>query len=106
MKRYEQNRQHTVSVVLNGIPRTGLAESRTLLSDFLRYEMGATGTHVGCEHGVCGACTVRVDGVAGRACLMLAMQVDGRRIDTVEGLAGSNGAMNDMQQAFRRNHAL
>ena len=60
-----------------------------LLSDFLRHELGATGTHVGCEHGVCGACTIRIDGVAARSCLMLAVQADGRRIDTVEGLAES-----------------
>lgn len=94
-----------VALLLNGVPRSGRAENRTLLSDFLRHELGATGTHVGCEHGVCGACTVRIDGVAGRACLTLAVQVDGRRVDTVEGLA-CDGVLNDLQQAFRRHHAL
>ena len=78
---------HPVSVQLNGQPRRGHCAPRELLSDFLRHELGATGTHVGCEHGVCGACTVRIDGVAQRACLTLAVQVDGRRVDTVEGLS-------------------
>ncbi|MDE0387566.1 MAG: (2Fe-2S)-binding protein [Rhodospirillales bacterium] len=76
-----------------------------LLSDFLRHELGATGTHVGCEHGVCGACTVRLDGVPARACLTLAVQAEGRRVDTVEGLAPA-GELNDLQKAFRRHHAL
>ncbi|MEX3969627.1 (2Fe-2S)-binding protein [Paraburkholderia caribensis] len=94
-----------VTLHLNGTIRTGDCEPRDLLSDFIRHELGATGTHVGCEHGVCGACTVQVDGVAGRACLMLAVQADGRRIDTVEGLAQGN-ALSDLQEAFRRHHAL
>ncbi len=106
MKHLHHEGRHAVSLELNGVPRRGLAESRTLLSDFLRHELGATGTHVGCEHGVCGACTVRIDGVAARACLTLAVQADGRRIDTVEGLAGADGTLNDLQQAFRRHHAL
>ncbi|MEW5890027.1 MAG: (2Fe-2S)-binding protein [Pseudomonadota bacterium] len=106
MKRLEQGERHTVSLILNGVPRTGRADNRTLLSDFLRHELGATGTHVGCEHGVCGACTVRIDGAAARACLTLAVQAEGRRVDTVEGLAGKDGELNDLQQAFRRNHAL
>ncbi len=97
---------HEVRLSLNGVPRSGLAESRTLLSDFLRHELGATGTHVGCEHGVCGACTVRIDGVAERACLTLAVQVDGRAVDTVEGLADENGVLGDLQAAFKRHHAL
>lgn len=96
---------HPVQVTLNRQVRTGHASPRMLLTDFLRGELGATGTHVGCEHGVCGACTVRVDGVACRACLMLAVQVEGRRIDTVEGLA-TNGALNDLQLAFKKHHAL
>ena len=96
----------SISVLLNGQTRSGYAESRTLLSDFLRHELGATGTHVGCEHGVCGACTVRIDSVAVRSCLMLAAQAEGRRLDTVEGLADRDGLLNDLQQAFRRNHAL
>jgi 2-furoyl-CoA dehydrogenase 2Fe-2S iron sulfur subunit len=96
----------TISLRLNGIERTGHAESRTLLCDFLRHDLGATGTHVGCEHGVCGACTVRIDGVAARSCLMLAVQADGRRLDTVEGLADRDGLLNELQQAFKRHHAL
>ncbi|MGH8634304.1 MAG: (2Fe-2S)-binding protein [Burkholderiales bacterium] len=105
MKRLEQGQPHEVSLVLNGIARTGYADNRMLLSDFIRHELGATGTHVGCEHGVCGACTLLVDGSVARACLMLAVQVEGRRVDTVEGLAGAEG-MNDLQLAFRRHHAL
>lgn len=98
--------QHLVRFTLNGVSRSGMAEPRLLLSDFLRHEIGATGTHVGCEHGVCGACTVRIDGVASRSCLTLAVQVDGRRVDTVEGLADRDGLLNDLQLAFRRHHAL
>ncbi|PWC78872.1 (2Fe-2S)-binding protein [Azospirillum sp. TSH64] len=99
--------RHAVSIVLNGTPRTGHAHPRLLLSDFLRHELGAHGTRVGCEHGVCGACTVRIDGVAVRACLTLAVQADGRRIDTVEGLSQANeGRMTALQEAFRRHHAL
>ena len=75
-----------VELRLNGKAVSGYAEPRTLLTDFLRHELGATGTHVGCEHGVCGACTLRVDGKLARACLMLAVQVDGLDIETVEGL--------------------
>ena len=105
MKRLEQTHMHEISLVLNGVARTGHADTRMLLSDFIRQELGATGTHVGCEHGVCGACTVRVDGGVARACLMLAVQVQGRRVDTVEGLAGAEG-MNDLQRAFRTHHAL
>ncbi|MBP2303577.1 (2Fe-2S)-binding protein [Azospirillum picis] len=99
--------RHPVTIVLNGRRRSGHAHPRLLLSDFLRHELGAHGTHVGCEHGVCGACTVRIDGVASRACLTLAVQADGRRIDTVEGLAdGNGGRMTALQEAFRRHHAL
>lgn len=79
-------------------------EPRLLLSDFLRGVLGLTGTHVGCEHGVCGACTVRLDGVAVRSCLLLAVQADGSEILTVEGLA--HGALTPLQDAFRRHHAL
>lgn len=97
---------HPVELTLNGRLRTGHTQPRTLLTDFLRDELGATGTHVGCEHGVCGACTVRIDGVACRACLTLAVQVDGRRVDTVEGLAQADGTLGDLQAAFKRHHAL
>ncbi len=106
MKQIKSTQLVSISLSLNGIERSGYAEPRTLLSDFLRHELGATGTHVGCEHGVCGACTVRVDGVAVRSCLMLAVQVDGSRIDTVEGLADRDGLLNDLQLAFKRHHAL
>ncbi|MHB8354109.1 MAG: (2Fe-2S)-binding protein [Burkholderiales bacterium] len=108
MKRFERNTRFQVSLTLNGQVRSGWCESRTLLSDFLRHELGATGTHVGCEHGACGACTVRIDGVAAHTCLMLAVQADGRHIDTVEGLAATGGDdhLGDLQRAFRRNHAL
>ena len=105
MKRYARDGIHRIALTLNGVPRTGLAEPRLLLSDFLRHTLGATGTHVGCEHGVCGACTVRVDGQAVRACLTFAIQADGRRVDTVEGLAHAD-ALSDLQASFRRHHAL
>ena len=105
MKTYDKDTQHEVSLVLNGAPRQGRAETRTLLSDFLRHTLGATGTHVGCEHGVCGACTVRIDGEPARACLTLALQANGCRLQTVEGLAEA-GTLNPLQQAFRRHHAL
>ncbi|HTH60754.1 MAG TPA: (2Fe-2S)-binding protein [Paraburkholderia sp.] len=97
--------QQRVTLTLNGRERSGHCEPRELLSDFLRHELGATGTHVGCEHGVCGACTVQIDGVAARACLTLAVQADGRRVDTVEGLADGD-TLSDLQQAFQRHHAL
>jgi len=106
MKRYAGDTAHRIRVQLNGVSREGLAEPRTLLSDFLRHTLGATGTHVGCEHGVCGACTVQIDGVPARACLTLAAQVDGRSVQTVEGLAPEPGALSDLQTAFRRHHAL
>lgn len=97
--------RHRVDVTLNGRERGGYAEPRTLLSDFLRHELGATGTRVGCEHGVCGACTVLVDGRASRSCLMLAVQAQGRELQTVESLARGE-TLNDLQQAFRKHHAL
>jgi len=80
-------------------------EPRLLLSDFLRHSLGLTGTHVGCEHGVCGACTVRLDGRAVRSCLLLAVQVDGCELETVEGLA-REGRLSPLQQAFTDHHAL
>jgi len=94
-----------VSVSVNGRRYHEEVEPRLLLSDFLRHRLGLTGTHVGCEHGVCGACTVRLDGVAVRSCLLLAVQADGGEILTVEGLAGV-GELTALQQAFRRHHAL
>jgi 2-furoyl-CoA dehydrogenase 2Fe-2S iron sulfur subunit len=106
LKSYSKDTKHEVRLTLNGVVRSGRAEPRTLLSDFLRHELGATGTHVGCEHGVCGACTVRIDGVPARACLTLAVQVDGCSVLTVEGLAPEAGTLSDLQAAFRRHHAL
>jgi aerobic-type carbon monoxide dehydrogenase small subunit (CoxS/CutS family) len=95
-----------ITVTLNGRERSGYCEPRDLLSDLLRHELGATGTHVGCEHGVCGACTVHIDGVAGRSCLMLAVQADGHEILTVEGIAPSETELHPLQEAFRDNHGL
>lgn len=107
MKHYEKNMEYPVTIMLNGVARTAPAEARMLLSDFLRHKLGATGTHVGCEHGICGACTVRVDGVAQRSCMQLAVQADGRSVDTVEGLnKGAAGELGDLQAAFKRHHAL
>ncbi|MCA3178470.1 MAG: (2Fe-2S)-binding protein [Burkholderiales bacterium] len=97
---------HPVTLEVNGRMRRGHASPRMLLSDFLRQQLGVTGTHVGCEHGSCGACTVHIDGVAARSCLTLAVQVQDRRVDTVEGLAGPDGALSRLQAAFRRHHAL
>jgi aerobic-type carbon monoxide dehydrogenase small subunit (CoxS/CutS family) len=94
-----------IDVTVNGRSHREEVEPRLLLSDFLRHRLGLTGTHVGCEHGVCGACTVRLDGVAIRSCLVLAAQVDGSEIVTVEGLAGT-GPLTALQEAFRRHHAL
>ncbi|MFW2354054.1 (2Fe-2S)-binding protein [Hydrogenophaga sp.] len=102
----ERGTLHSVRLTLNGRARTGQARPRLLLSDFLRHELGATGTHVGCEHGVCGACTVRVDDVACRACLMLAVQVEGRRVDTVEDPEGTDAILCALKAAFKRHHAL
>jgi aerobic-type carbon monoxide dehydrogenase small subunit (CoxS/CutS family) len=94
-----------VDVVVNGRRRRESVEPRLLLSDFLRHTLGLTGTHVGCEHGVCGACTVLLDGAAVRSCLLLAVQADGHELQTVEGLA-ANGELTPLQAAFREQHAL
>jgi 2-furoyl-CoA dehydrogenase 2Fe-2S iron sulfur subunit len=106
MQRLTAGHRHVVNLTVNGRPMSGQAEPRMLLTDFLRYELGLTGTHVGCEHGVCGACTVEIDGVPARACLMLAVQADGATIRTVEGLAPEPGRLSVLQEAFRRHHAL
>jgi 2-furoyl-CoA dehydrogenase 2Fe-2S iron sulfur subunit len=106
MPRLSREARHRVRFTLNGKPASGDAEPRLLLSDFLRHVLGLTGTHVGCEHGVCGACTVHLDGRPVRACLLLAVQVAGRAVDTVESLAGAEGELSPLQQAFRRHHAL
>lgn len=101
-----RRRRHPIRIVLNGVPAEAEAEPHLLLCDFLRGALGATGTHVGCEHGVCGACTVRIDGKAVRSCLTLAAQADGRRVDTIEGLANPDGTLGVLQEAFHRNFAL
>ena len=106
MRRINRDQKSRVGVKLNGRNVSAEAEPRMLLSDFIRQSLGATGTHVGCEHGVCGCCTVLLDGVAVRSCLTLAMEADGRVIATVESLAGPDGALNALQQAFRKHHAL
>ena len=99
-------RTRAISVEINGRPYEGTVEPRLLLSDFIRHEAHLTGTNVGCEHGVCGACTVQLDGEPIRSCLMLAVQADGRSVRTVEGLAPAEGELHPLQQAFHETHAL
>jgi carbon-monoxide dehydrogenase small subunit len=94
-----------IKVTVNGVTYEHRVEPRLLLSDFLRHTLGLTGTHVGCEHGVCGACTVLLDGDSVRSCLLFAVQVDDARVETVESL-GTIGRMNALQEAFREHHAL
>ena len=100
----------SISVTVNGVAVSRRVEPRQSLVDFLRYGLELTGSHVGCEHGVCGACTVRVDGALVRGCLMLAVQCDGCRVETIEGVAGSGvagtGEVFDLQQAFAQENAL
>ena len=98
--------RRAVTMEVNGERRTGLAEPRMTLADFLRDELGLTGTHLGCEHGVCGACTVLLDGRSVRSCLMLAVQADGCTLRTVEGLAGEDGELHPIQEAFSEEHGL
>ena len=95
----------TVRVTVNGATREGRCAPRKLLVDFLREDLALTGTHVGCEHGICGACTVLVNGEAARACLMLAVQADGAEIVTVEGLM-KDGVLHPLQESFRQHHGL
>jgi carbon-monoxide dehydrogenase small subunit len=95
-----------ISVHVNDAAYDREVETRLTLADFLRHELKLTGTHVGCEHGVCGACTVLVDGVSVRSCLMLAVQADGSTIETIEGLAPGPNELNPLQQAFMKNHGL
>ena len=94
-----------VEATVNGRVVREVVEPRLVLTDFLRHRLGLTGTHVGCEHGVCGACTVLLDGVAVRGCCLLAVQVDGCEVETVESLA-TDGALTALQESFRRHHAL
>ena len=95
-----------LALTVNGRDVREQVDDRLLLSDFLRHSLGLRGTHVGCEHGVCGACTVQLDGRAVRSCLLFAAQADGCRIDTVEALADPEGPLSALQDAFRRHHAL
>jgi len=95
-----------VTLRVNGRELSAPAEPRLLLSDFLRHRLDLTGTHVGCEHGVCGACTVLLDGEPVRSCLVFAVQADGAELRTVEGLAGDDGALHPVQQAFHETHGM
>jgi len=97
---------YRVSVTVNGRSYEREVEPRLLLSDFLRHELGLTGTHVGCEHGVCGACTILFDGEPARSCILLAVQADGHALTTVEGLSPSPGELHPLQQAFWESHGL
>ena len=98
--------KRSVRVVVNGRGYEAEVEPRRTLADFLRHDLDLTGTHVGCEHGVCGACTILLDGAAVRSCLLLAVQADGHEITTVEGLASPSGELSPIQQAFHEHHAL
>lgn len=97
--------QHLITVSVNGTGHEALVESRRTLADVLRHDLGYTGTHLGCEHGICGACTVLVDGAPARSCLMFGVQADGAEVSTVEGLADGEH-MRDTQEAFSRHHGL
>jgi aerobic-type carbon monoxide dehydrogenase small subunit (CoxS/CutS family) len=98
--------RRVIRVTVNGVPYECEVEARLLLSDFLRHELGLTGTHVGCEHGVCGACTILLDGEPVRSCLLLAVQAHGHELETVEGLAPSERELHPLQQAFWEKHGL
>ena len=97
---------HSIELTVNGESHVATVEPRLLLSDFLRHQLGLTGTHVGCEHGVCGACTILMDGQPVRACLILAVQANGSSLATVEGLADSTDSLHPLQQAFWEAHGL
>jgi carbon-monoxide dehydrogenase small subunit len=98
--------KRSVSVSINGRAYQREVEARVTLGDFLRNEIGLTGTHLGCEHGVCGACTILLDGRSTRACLVFAVQADGRSITTIEGLAPGDGRLGILQEAFHKHHGL
>ncbi len=106
MPRLSRDESTLVRFTLNGLPVSARAAPRMLLTDFLRHQCGATGTHVGCEHGVCGACTIRIDGTMARGCLTLAVQAEGSAIETVEALAPEPGRLSVLQNAFRLHYAL
>jgi carbon-monoxide dehydrogenase small subunit len=98
--------KRNITVNVNGTAYTREVPVRITLADFIRYELGLTGTHLGCEHGVCGACTILLDGISARSCLMLAVQADGHQVLTVEGIAPSPDTLHPLQEAFRDNHGL
>ncbi|MFL5092623.1 MAG: (2Fe-2S)-binding protein [Xanthobacteraceae bacterium] len=98
--------EHAIQFTVNGQSHSGSSEARKTLADYLREDCGLTGTHLGCEHGVCGACTILLDGLSARSCLMLAVQADGHEILTVEGIAPSADKLHPLQEAFRDNHGL
>ena len=106
MLELKSGERHPVTFTLDGKDVRGFAEPRMLLSDFLRQELGSCEVHVACEQGVCGACTILLDGRPARSCLMFAVQASGRRVETVRSLAGADGKLNDLQESFRRHHAL
>ena len=99
------SKKHTIELTVNGAPREGMVEARRTLADFLRDDLGLTGTHLGCEHGVCGACTVLVNGEAVRSCLMFAVQANGQQVTTIEGLATA-GKLHPVQEAFWESHGM
>lgn len=106
MLRIKPDQKQRVTLTVNGRQVSGFAEPRMMLTDFLRHELNLYGTHVGCEHGVCGACTIIIDDVATRSCLRYAVQCDGMELRTVEGLAERDGTLNTLQKAFNENGAL
>jgi aerobic-type carbon monoxide dehydrogenase small subunit (CoxS/CutS family) len=100
------SRRYPVTVTVNGVEREGFIEPRRTLVDFIREDLELTGTHVGCEHGVCGACTILLDGDSVRSCLMFAVQADGHEITTIEGVSGPDGELHSLQAAFRDHHSF
>ena len=97
---------HLIALTVNGMRHEVAVEARRTLADVLRHDLGYTGTHLGCEHGICGACTVLLDGQPARSCLVFGVQADDAEVETVEGLAGEDGALNPLQDAFSEHHAL
>ena len=106
MPRLNKEARYPVTLTLNGQQVTGHAEPRMLLSDFLTHEIGITSCHVGCEHGVCGACTILIDGIVARGCLTFAVQADGCNVETAESLASDDGELSGLQKAFKKHHGL
>ncbi len=106
MLELKEGERHAITFVLDGQDVRGFTEPRMLLSDFLRQELGRSEVHVGCEHGVCGACTVLLDGKPARSCLVFAVQAAGRTVNTVRSFSGGDGQLSDLQQSFRRHHGL